>query len=195
MSNAYVESERRQSPRVAAQVALMQRHVSEDEFSSQLEHFDTHRQRLVLLDSIVNPPQTEIERFLAVQKREPDVAELLQGLSTKLEALGRLIMQPEERLSTRPTHNAVLSCTGMLFHEHARYSKGQALDLQFRLFPSRRRIVVLAEVVSCREGSGSAGTHAIAVSFTYISDDDRQFLREYLDAQLKSLDTGADGEA
>jgi hypothetical protein len=188
MPNAYIEHDRRQSPRVACQVALTQRPISEDEFTEQLEHFDAHRHRLVLLDSIVHPPQQEIEQFMAVQKRDADVAALLQGMSAKLEALGRLVMQPEERLSTRPTHNVVFSATGMQFHAPVQYGKGHPLDLQFRLFPSRRRIVVLAEVVSCREGSGS--NHAIAVSFTYISDDDRQFLREFVEDRLKSMDGG-----
>ena len=111
--------------------------------------------------------------------------------SQKLEALGRLIMRPGETLPIRPTHDIVISATGMLFHAPVDYKKGLPLDLQFRLFPSRRRIVVLAEVISSRETSES--NHATAVSFTYISDDDRQFLREFVETQLQS-NQGSDSD-
>ena len=45
--------------------------------------------------------------------------------------------------------------------------------------------MVLAEVVKCEEKGGS-GQRSIAVSFTYISDEDRQLLRDHVDAILRT---------
>ncbi len=185
MTDVSVEHDRRRAPRVPCTVALRYETLSETQFVEAIESFDRRRQRLYLLDVLTQPSEEDVDRFLAISKNHPEIAEHLQSFAAKFDAVARLLMEEPEHLSNRPTHKATISATGMQFFTPVPFRAGNVLELQLRLAPGQPRILVLAEVVSSTEKEDGPANYATAVSFNYLNETDKDQLIGFVEGILK----------
>lgn len=192
MSNIYVGSDRRESERVSCSAALHYQLLSAKEFSEAVDRLDKKRHRLHLLDLLTQPSQEELDRFIAIGKEHPLVARHLQAMAEKLDAVGKLLAGEGEQLNSRPTHNIVVSATGLSFHAPTSFHKGAVMELQIRLFPDKRRILMIAEVISCEQTSEGSKNFNVALRFNYIAEADMDFLVSYI-GRVADNDSAAEG--
>lgn len=180
MSNIYVGTQRGEPTRISCPASLRYRLLTSQEFAAAVDNLDKKRQRLHLLDLLTQPSQEELDRFIAIGKESPLVARHLQGMAEKLDAVGKLLATEDDQLSNRPTHNIMISTDELLFHAPTPFYKRAVMEIQLRLFPQKRRILLITETVSADETQAGTNNYNVANRISYIAEQDKEFFLDYI---------------
>lgn len=117
-----------------------------------------------------------------LEKSEPDVADYLRIIDTKIELLAQAVMMQGFQFKENETCNVNISATGMAFNCEERLEEGDYLEIKMLLVSSMAVIVTYGRVVYCRksESDDSQHPHFIGVNFINMKDEDREMLIKYV---------------
>ena len=127
----------------------------------------------------------EIERRItaiinAARLQAPAVAELGELLNRKLDQVIDTLQLSEDlvqRASFRE-HDVNLSACGLAMSSQDCYENGEQLVVVIGFLPAQTRLQVLARVVSCT--AGEQGNYLLHLDFVGISNEDQEFLIQYI---------------
>ncbi len=184
--------ERRRSFRVDDQIGLRVRPLSPQQLAQALERFESKRRGFGLANEFARRRERLLPTLKPIEMSHPQIATYLEHLESKIDALAAQLGGDAD-LPTHPSHAVNLSAHGLCFyHDHA-LSPGTALELYLRLFPSGIGLLALATVIWCGPCAQrpTGNSHAVAVDFSHIHDDDRNLLVKHtLDKELTALRGG-----
>ena len=182
--------ERREYFRVYDAIALQVEPLAKHDFDTVLEQFDEDRCRY-MAESFSGVEKKRVETALrGIAQRYPDIAEYLFDLERRI---GRLANSVDDQCDDKnhfPTHKVNICGNGISFGSEYPLMVGDYLVLKMQFFPSRMRLMVIAEAVACQEvdGRSLSGTFSTGARFIHIDENDREALLKHIhEVQIKSL--------
>ena len=125
-----------------------------------------------------------IDGYAQVRSDYPAVAEYISELE---ERIRQLLLNTDEAPTT-PTHKVNLSAGGICFSDAQLFHPEELLSLCITLFPTGRRIVSDARVISANDtdcaGLSGDSRPSYRVEFVRMSDTDRRVLETHVDQLL-----------
>ncbi len=173
------EREKRSSIRVKSKVLLKVIKISPKEYQTKVENFSTGREtpetdtiRYPVLSYDIKP------QLKKIREKEEALATVLDVLDQKLSFIIQKFRQEEEEEKGFTEVEADISAAGIAFVCRECMDAGQYLELQIGLMPDYFHFLALGRVV--RATPLDDGKWCIGVEFTWITEDDRERLIEYL---------------
>ena len=123
-------------------------------------------------------------RIGRVRQRSPEIAQSLELLNNKLNALINLmplLQGEEENIFEQPMRKTNVSASGIAFVNEEPLEAGTNLYLRLVLAPDYYYVAAYAKVVRCQpmKNPRDGFSYRIAVDFTLISDQHRELLVKY----------------
>lgn len=112
-----------------------------------------------------------------LEKTQPDVAEYLRIIDTKISLVAQAIMMQGFQLKENDIRNVNISATGMSFNCEEAFKKGDYLEIKMLLISSMVAIVTYAKVVYCKTTPTS---NSIGIDFIDMKEEDRELLIKYI---------------
>lgn len=127
----------------------------------------------------------DIKGYADVKRDYPAVAEYVEELEERI----RQLLLDGSMSSESPTHKVSLSASGLAFADDAVIYPGEQIGLTITLFPSLRRVVCDALVVSAGNAPEIANgeKHTYRLNFVRITDADKQALDSHVQALRRSI--------
>lgn len=117
-----------------------------------------------------------------IEKNEPEIAEYLKLLDTKIGLLAQSQMQQGNDFSESHMRNANISAAGIAFESENAIDQSDHIEIKLLLTSCRALIVIYGKVVYCNEiieSEGSINYH-IGVDFINLKDQDREVLIKHV---------------
>lgn len=133
----------------------------------------------------------DIEGYATVRSDYPAVAQYIADLE---ERIRQLLLNTDEA-PTKPTHKVNMSAGGLCFSDDQLFYPDEMLSLCITLFPTGRRIVSDARVISANDADYygiSIDKPSYRVEFVRIGDADRRMLETHVDQLLTKRQVIAD---
>ncbi len=171
--------EKRSSMRVNARVLLKVKKISQKEYEKKIENF-TSGLETPQTDSISCPVLTyDIKsQIKKIREKEEALATVLDVLDQKLTFIIQKLRQGEDQERGFTEVDADISAAGIAFVCMECMDTGQYVEMQIGLLPDYFYFLALGRVV--RTTQLKNGKWCVAVEFTWITEDDRERLIEYL---------------
>lgn len=117
-----------------------------------------------------------------LEKNEPDVADYLRIIDTKIELLAQAVMMQGFQFKENETRNVNISATGMAFNCEEQLKEGDYLEIKILLVSSMAVIVTYGKVIYCKSSEARDSRHPyfIGVDFISMKDEDREMLIKYV---------------
>lgn len=127
----------------------------------------------------------DIDGYADVKREYPAVANYVVELEERI----RQLLLDGAISSEMPTHKVSLSASGMAFADDILMYPGEQVGLTITLFPSLRKIVCDARVVSAGDAPeiSNGEKHTYRLNFARISDGDKQAIDKHVTTLLKSI--------
>jgi hypothetical protein len=171
-------SERRTFFRVDDSVNLSYHQVSEKELEDRMDRVEMELEaNFTVMSSIASINQNMAGIMHRIEGEEPDIAEYLKAINSKIDILGRALLSNENDLMEKPAQPVNLSASGMAFYSSEPLEKGALLELRLLLMPSFTGIITFGEVVGCDSVDDADGySYFIRLNFIHMRDNDRDLL-------------------
>ena len=172
--------EKRRYYRLRDSVALKYRILTDEELARTLGRMEIGQPDLLSLASSFAAASGNMQRsFERFRHRSPDIASYLDGLNAKLDQLIQLLVANEGEFGDEPTHDVILSGSGVSIHSAIPIPVGAKLEIKLLMFPSYSCVLAFGKVVRCvmnTNGSQVGQTFDVAVDFTHIRESDRDLI-------------------
>ncbi len=125
-----------------------------------------------------------------LERRDPEMAEYLKILDTKINLIAQGISAKEEQFSEQDTREVVLSATGLAFKNEVLIHPGQLLELRMLLTSCMVVIVAYARVMQCKDIADESPLrpYSICVEYVNLQEEDRELLiKHVVKKQLQQL--------
>lgn len=128
--------------------------------------------------------------FTRVERRDPEIAEYLKVLDTKINLIAQAIIIQNENYFEHDTREVVMSATGLAFSNESAIKIGQLLELRILLTSCLAVIVAFARVVRCRDISNTNPKQPFEICVEYINltvDEQELLIKHVVKKQLQQL--------
>jgi c-di-GMP-binding flagellar brake protein YcgR len=171
-------AERRTFFRVDDSVSLSYHQVSEKEMDERMDRVEMELEgNFTVMSSIASINQNMAGIMHRIEGDEPDIAEYLKAINTKIEILGRALLSKDSDLVEQPAQPVNLSASGMAFYSSEPLEKGALLELRLLLMPSFTGIITFGEVVGSDSVDDAEGySFFIRLNFIHMRENDRDLL-------------------
>jgi PilZ domain len=117
-----------------------------------------------------------------LEKNQPEVADYLKLIDTKVDLLAQAIMMQGFQFKENDTRNVNISATGIAFNCEELLNEGDYLEIKMMLISSMAVIVTYGKVVYCNNGQSTDNQYPyfIGVDFLNMKDEDREMLIKYV---------------
>jgi hypothetical protein len=117
-----------------------------------------------------------------LEKNQPDVAEYLRLLDSKIDLVAQAVMMQKFEVSESETRNVNVSATGMAFNCEIAFKEGDYLEIKMLLISSMAVIVTYGRVIYCQSGQSNDTRYPyfIGVDFINMKEEDREMLIKYV---------------
>jgi hypothetical protein len=125
-----------------------------------------------------------------LERRDPEIAEYLKVLDTKINLIAQGISAKEEQFSEHDTREVVLSATGLAFSNEVPVQPGQLLELRMLLTSCMVVIVAYARVVHYKNivEENALRPYSVCVEYVNLQEEDRELLiKHVVKKQLQQL--------
>ena len=120
--------------------------------------------------------------FNRIERSDPDIAEYLKIMDSKINLLARTILMEGNELVEQRPHNVSLSASGVSFDCAQSFSAGDYLEVRILLTSCMAVIVSYGRVVYCRKnGAGNDEfPFVVGMEYTQITEQDRELLIKHV---------------
>ncbi len=178
------DEERREYFRIADEVVLDYREISEPEVGPLIERINASvPDRFTAASSFAATSRQMAHLLYKVQSQSPELARCLQAIDQKLNSLAQLFMSEEMQVRKQPTRQVSLSGGGIAFAAHREFPVGSLLEMRIVLLPDTVGILTVGKVVKCdRQLMGKHGEFPwqLAVSYEHLRESDRELLVRHI---------------
>jgi hypothetical protein len=117
-----------------------------------------------------------------LEKIQPEVADYLRLIDTKIDLLAQAIMMQSAPVKESETRNVNVSATGIAFNCEEQLKQGDYLEIKLLLVSGTAVIVTYGKVVYCKnsEPNDSLYPYLVGVDFINMKDEDRELLIKYV---------------
>lgn len=117
-----------------------------------------------------------------IEKKEPDVAEYLKLMDSKISLLTQTVLQKENDLSDSELCNTNLSASGLAIEVDAPVKEGEFIEVKLFLSSCVAVILLYGKVIYCRKNNNSNSTSPYQVGIDYINlrEEDREILIKHI---------------
>ncbi len=181
------DQERRRFFRIDDNIFLDHQAISDDEYKSAANFSDKTYSNAFSLTADFANLNNEFHPILNnIKQSNPELAQYLELLNSKIDALGRHLFENESNLQARETTHVNLSATGIAFETTEPYKDGQALSIQLVLLPEEIGIQVYGRVINKKTPDNN--TQLTCIDFEYIREEDQELIIKHnLSKQMKIL--------
>ena len=178
-----LERNRRESFRINDRIALCVNPLSEANYRQSRANMRNTQIKQRTLNSILAEGDSQRGVLRHIRDSDPAIANYLQSLEERLDALARLLVGEQNITPDVPTHDVNISGNGVRFQHAQALTEGSHVELDLQLFPERTCLHMLATVVRSKEmqrRSKTGGRFMIAVDYCDIHEDDRELLIRHI---------------
>lgn len=120
--------------------------------------------------------------MLRVKKIQPEVAEYLKILDTKIDLVSQESIRQNNNLAEENIRNANISATGLAFENNVEIEKGELLEIKLLLTSFSTVIVVYGQVIYCKsvDTEDNAMPYLIGIDYVNINEQDREILIKHV---------------
>lgn len=178
---ADTSGERRRYFRIDDNLALVVRRLNKTRFDEELIGFEERRESLCVSNSIEYEQEKLLPLRRSVEENFPEVAEYIAFLEKRIDALSLAIMADDEK-ALEPAQRVNISAQGIRFYSSGSFNTDDMVELQIRLKPSRKRLLIIGTVIWCLNDSNVSDDahYAVAVDFSHINEADREVLVKHI---------------
>ena len=118
-----------------------------------------------------------------IEKKEPEIAEYLKILDSKIKLLTQEISRQDKDISESSARNANISATGMAFESEKQIKVGELLEIKLLLSSCFAVIAIFGRVVYCKENTQQDTTSMpfqVGVDYINLKDQDREVLIKHV---------------
>ncbi len=117
-----------------------------------------------------------------VEKKEPEIAEYLKVLDSKIKLLTQEITRQDKDISESNARNANISATGIAFENDIQLEVGTLLEVKLLLSSCFAVIAIFGKVVYCKEKEDQDNSMPFQIGLDYINlkDHDREVLIKHV---------------
>lgn len=187
-----VTEERRRFFRISDTITLTYRSVAEQDIATRKRLFEQeHESDFMIMSSLASITQQMSGLLHKIESSEPDIANYLKALDSKIDLLGRAFLSRYYYdVADQPIKAVNISASGISFNTAESFERGSFIELKLLLQPSFTGILIYGQVVSCEQSdlSDSDSNYTLRVDFTHISSSDQDVLiRHVIKRQSKLL--------
>jgi len=114
-----------------------------------------------------------------IEKKEPEIAEYLKLMDSKINLLSQAVLQQNNDLSEGSVCNTNLSASGLSIEVDKPIKAGEFIEVKLFLSSCVAVILLYGKVVYCKENSGSS-PYQIGVDYINLKDEDREILIKHI---------------
>lgn len=120
--------------------------------------------------------------MLRVRKIQPEVAEYLKILDTKIDLISQEAIRQHNNLAEENIRNANISATGLAFENNVEIEKGELLEIKLLLTSFSTVIVVYGQVIYCKNVDTEDDTmpYLVGIDYVNINEQDREILIKHV---------------
>jgi len=134
--------------------------------------------------------QDSAQLLYRLERNQPDVAEYLRLIDSKIDLLSQAIMLQGGQFKENSTRNANLSAAGIAFEVEQQLEQGDFLEIKMLLVHCMAVIVAYGKVVYCKKSQSGDDQYPYLVGVDYVNlkDQDRELLiKHVVKKQLQQL--------
>lgn len=182
-----LDEERRQSYRVADQIGLRVNFVPARAEQTALASARATRERFAMINKLLVMREEALPVFRKMERRAPEVAMYLREMEKQIDIVARVLGQSGNAMPDEPTHDVVISATGLSFSSKSAYPMDALLELRMVLFPEQAHLFLYARVVRV-DSELDPDLPTVSVAFDDVSHEDSELLIKHLHrVQMRAL--------
>ena len=181
-----MSDERREYFRIADEIALDYRLISDDEADRLVEKIQSRQvDRFTASSSFAATTRQMTHVMHKVQSESAELARCLQAIDQKLNMVAQLFVTEEMELNEQPTREVNLSAGGVAFRAQHEIGMDSLLELRMVLFPSLVGILTVSRVIHCERinDDNRQFPWQIAVVYEHLRESDREHLVRHIMAR------------
>jgi len=181
-----MSDERREYFRIADEIALDYRLISDDEVDRLVERIKSRQvDRFTAASSFAATTRQMTHVMHKVQSESAELARCLQAIDQKLNMVAQLFVTEEMELNEQPTREVNLSAGGVAFRAQHEIGMDSLLELRMVLFPSLVGILTVSRVIHCARANDDDRQFPwqIAVVYEHLRESDREHLVRHIMAK------------
>ncbi len=181
-----MSDERREYFRIADEIALDYRLISDDEADRLVEKIQSRQvDRFTAASSFAATTRQMTHVMHKVQSESAELARCLQAIDQKLNMVAQLFVTEEMELNEQPTREVNLSAGGVAFRAQHEIGMDSLLELRMVLFPSLVGILTVSRVIHCERinDDNRQFPWQIAVVYEHLRESDREHLVRHIMAR------------
>jgi len=181
------DQERRRFFRIDDDIYLSHQAISDDEYSNAANYSSQAYNSAFSLTADFANLNNEFHPILNnIKQSSPELAQYLELLNSKIDALSKYLFKNENDLQTRETAHVNLSAAGIAFETNQKYEDEQALSIQLVLLPEEIGIQVYGRVINKTDADNKI--QFTCVDFEFIRTEDQELIIKHnLSQQMKML--------
>jgi c-di-GMP-binding flagellar brake protein YcgR len=113
-----------------------------------------------------------------VEKREPEIAEYLKLMDSKIGLLAQAVLQQDNDLSESKVCNTNLSASGLAIEVETPVKEGEFIEVKLFLSSCVAVILLYGKVVYCKKNAESS--YQIGIDYINLKDEDREVLIKHI---------------
>lgn len=114
-----------------------------------------------------------------IEKKEPEIAEYLKLMDSKINLLSQAVLQQSNDLSEGSVCNTNLSASGLAIEVDTPIQVGEYIEVKLFLSSCVAVILLYGKVVYCKENTESS-SYQIGVDYINLKDEDREILIKHI---------------
>ncbi len=175
--------ERRDFFRIDDSLRISYQVIPKKDLPGYIEHWPNGAEKPFTAMSSLSSISQQVSGYLRrIEAKEPDVANYLKALDTKINVLGQAMLAQASGHSNQSVQAVNLSGSGLSFECDEVLIPGDTLELKLLLLPTFTGLLVLGEVVCCDDldHAESSFEYKVHVKFSHIQEQDRNTLVQHI---------------
>lgn len=174
--------DRRDFFRIDDTVHLFYKIVDEGEIATRSPRTDDLLSSYSLITALDILDQKSRLMMNRVERKEPEIAEYLKLMESKISFLAQAVMRQGNDFTDRNMRKANISASGLAFESDAVIETGQFLEIKLLLTSCLVGIVIYGKVVYCKAVGGGdiALPFQIGIDYVNLQEQDREILIKHV---------------
>jgi hypothetical protein len=180
--NLTATSERRRFFRIDDAINLYYKIVDEQEVIAASKMSDDVLSNCSLVTALEMLDQESRLIMFRIEKNEPEIAEYLKTLDSKVSLLAQAVMRQGSDFSESKICNTNISASGLAIEIDHSIEVGEYLEIKLLLTSCIAVILVYGQVVYCKKNTevGAAMPYQVGIDYVNLNDQDREILIKHI---------------
>ncbi len=181
-SNKSASQDRRRFFRIEDKVNLFYKIIDEKQLISVGQMTDSVLSNCSLVTALDVLDQESRIIMFRIEKNDPEMAEYLKVLDSKINLLAEALMRQENDFSEGDMRNANISASGLAFEAENPIEEGEFLEIKLLLTSCFAVIVIYGKVIYCRENTleDTVNHYQIGIDYINMKEQDREVLIKHV---------------